>query len=109
MESTTKERRRLEQLRRWAADPSLARKSRRHLFYKVSGWLLIFVGTFVALAWKPSPFVTVGFAAFGGILGGIGFLLSAQLKRWPQIAPYIDTARIDRRLADLGSSPIAGV
>jgi len=109
VESTTRERRRLQQLRRWAADPSLALKSRLHIYYKVSGWLLIFVGTLVALRWNPSPFVTVGFSAFGGILGGIGFLISTQLRRWPQIAPYVDTARIDQRLAELGPSSSAGV
>jgi hypothetical protein len=105
VESTTRERHRLEQLRRWTADPALALRSRRHLLYEVAGWLLIFLGTFIALAWNPSPLITVPLGALGGILGGVGFLTGAQLRRRPQFAPYIDTARIDQRLSVLASKP----
>jgi hypothetical protein len=95
------ERRRLDRLLRFARDTSLVTKLRRHLVYLSIGWILIFVAVLLAIQWQVSPYVTIGLGAMGGILGGIGFLIESYQKQWPLVAPYIDAAKIERRLAEL--------
>jgi hypothetical protein len=93
----------LQQLHQWVLDPSLAAKSKVPLLFKIAGWLLIVLGALAAVHGLASPYVIVVLSAFGGILGGIGFYSEESRKRWPQIAPYVDTSRIERRLAELES------